>query len=100
MNCVTVRDGLTERALGTLPARERAGIDRHLVWCAACRKEAAEMESAAAVFAFGVDQTEPDPALEASVVAAINQASGRRPRTRLRAVAASRSSRSSPRCSP
>ena len=78
MNCVTVGVGLTERALGTLPARERAGIDRHLVWCAACRKEAAEIESAAAVFAFGVDQTEPDPALEASVVAAINHASGRR----------------------
>jgi len=78
VNCVTVRDGLTERALGTLPARERASIDRHLVWCAACRKEAAEMESAAAVFAFGVEHAEPDPAVEASVIASINHASGRR----------------------
>ena len=78
MNCGAVRDGLVERALGTLPARDVSGIDRHLMWCAACRKEASEMDSAASVFAFGVEQHDPDPVLESRVVAAVHGAAGKR----------------------
>jgi hypothetical protein len=82
VNCPAVRDLLAEHALGALPPRETSSVDRHLAWCAACRKEASELQGAAAVLAFSVAPAEPAPggALEDRIVGSIRGAVERRPR--------------------
>ena len=77
MNCVAVRDRLTERALGTLRGSEGQAIDRHLAWCAACRKEAGELDRAAATLAFALTPGEPAPELEDHVVAEVHGAAAK-----------------------
>jgi hypothetical protein len=68
VNCTAVRDRLTERALGAVPADDAQALDRHLAWCAACRKEAGELDRAATTFAFALAPAEPAPDLEDRVV--------------------------------
>lgn len=67
VTCATVRDLLPEQALGVGGSLEGAAVDRHLSWCAACRKEARDLDRAAATFAFALPPAEPEPALEAAV---------------------------------
>ncbi len=67
VTCATVRDLLPEHALGVGGSLENAAVDRHLSWCAACRKEARDLDRAAATFAFALPLAEPEPELEAVV---------------------------------
>lgn len=92
MTCLEVRDRLVERSLGALHLEDATEVDRHLLWCAACRKEAAEMDRAAATFALTLAPAAPDPGLEDRVVAAVHAAAdapARRPGHRGLAAAAS-----------
>jgi hypothetical protein len=73
VDCTPVRERLTEHALSTLPKEERAFVDRHLEWCAGCRKEAAELEQAAAMVGLSTAQAEPPPALERRVVDLVHE---------------------------
>ena len=92
MTCLEVRDRLVERSLGALHLEDVKEVDRHLAWCAACRKEAAELDRAAATFALTLAPTAPEPDLEDRVVRAVHAAADtqgdRRPARRSRSAAA------------
>jgi anti-sigma factor RsiW len=88
VDCLPVRERLAEHALSNLAPDERAFVERHLQWCAGCRKEAAELVSAAAVAGKALPQADPPAELEDRVVRAVRAAAGARPRRRrVRAVA-------------
>ena len=74
MTCLEVRDRLVERSLGALHLEDATEVDRHLLWCAACRKEAAELDRAAATFALTLAPASPDAGLEDRVVSAVHAA--------------------------
>ena len=93
MNCIAVRDQLPELAVGVLPTGDEVAMERHLQWCAGCRKEAAELSEAAATFAFTLAPAPLPPGLEDRVVAEVGRAAarprtGRRTRTAIAAVIA------------
>src|SRR6266702_4781886 len=79
MKCVEVRDRLTEHELGSLSPDDRRHVERHLEWCAGCRKEAAELAEGAETLALALPLDTPAPALEDRVVHEVLAAAGRRP---------------------
>ncbi|MEX2275876.1 MAG: zf-HC2 domain-containing protein [Actinomycetota bacterium] len=72
MNCPAVRDLLPEHALSLLGPLDRLGVQRHLAWCAACRKEAASLEEAGAVFGFTAPEAQMPDGLQERVVQAVS----------------------------
>ena len=76
MNCTGVRDQLTEHAIGILSLRDASSVDRHLQWCAACRKEAGDLQRASATLAFSAAAAEPPAELQDRVVADVRAAAG------------------------
>lgn len=80
MNCTAVRDRLTEHALAALSARDGVPVDRHLAWCAACRKEAGELQQATATLAYTLAPQDLPAELEDRVVGAVQAEVARRDR--------------------
>ncbi|HEY7399712.1 MAG TPA: anti-sigma factor [Actinomycetota bacterium] len=78
MNCTVARDLMPELALGSLTTRDAALIDRHLAWCAACRKEADDLHRAAALLPYSLAPASPPEELEARVAGVIREAAGGR----------------------
>jgi putative zinc finger protein len=78
VNCLTVRERLAEHALGVLTDGDASSLDRHLDWCAACRKEAGELQRAAVTLAYSVAPMEPPAELEERVVETVRDAAARR----------------------
>lgn len=76
MNCVAVRDVLPERALGVASSTDAASIDRHLVTCAACRKEARDLEGAASTMAFALAPADPPSELADRVLGGLRAVVG------------------------
>jgi hypothetical protein len=76
MDCVDVRDRLTEYALSLLPPPEVAPVEQHLSWCAGCRKEAAELAGGAAAAAMSLPQADPPQGLEERIVREIRSVTG------------------------
>jgi hypothetical protein len=84
VTCLEVRELLPERSIGVLPEPERERLGRHLQWCAGCRKEAGDLDQAAATLAFVLPPAAPPADLEERVVARLRRAAGA-PVTRRRA---------------
>lgn len=82
MDCSTVRELLAEHALDTLEEDRRRFVDRHLEWCAGCRKEMGELVEGAAVVVTALAPAEPPADLENRVVRAIKEVASRRGRAR------------------
>ena len=73
MNCPAVRDRLPEHALGVADHHDVHAIERHLGWCAACRKEARDLERAAATLAFAPAPAAPPRELEERIIASVRR---------------------------
>jgi hypothetical protein len=84
VNCLAVRERLPEHALSSLPQRDAAGVEGHLAWCAACRKESAELGEAAATLAFAAAPVEPPSTLEEDVVGGVQRRARRQSATHRR----------------
>ncbi len=83
MSCLQVREKLAEHAMGTLRGADGQEVERHLEWCAGCRKEAAEFQEGAAVIGLALPEEEPPSHLERQIVERIAAAAGhRKPRAR------------------
>jgi hypothetical protein len=85
VNCAAVREVMPEFALGVSPPRETADVELHVETCAACRKEAIDLQRAVAAFGYAVTPIDPPaPELEGRVVSAVRGVAA--PRTRGRGI--------------
>ena len=84
MTCLEVRDLLPEHAVGVMDDADRARVERHLRWCAGCRKESADLGNAAATFAFALAPVPEPQGMGERVVERMRRATGE-PGTRRRA---------------
>ena len=83
MNCAAVRDAMPEFALGVSSSRDIAEVELHVETCAACRKEAIDLQRAVAAFGYAVAPTEPPaPELEERIVEAVHVVATPKPRGR------------------
>jgi Putative zinc-finger len=76
VTCLEVRELLPELAIGVLSPDDRELVERHLQWCAGCRKEATDLGTAAATFAFALEPAPVPQALGDRVVARVRRAAG------------------------
>ena len=77
MNCAGVRETLPAFALGVAPPPDVSSIELHVETCAACRKEAIDLQRAVTAFGYALAPVEPAvPELEDRVVAAVQTATG------------------------
>jgi putative zinc finger protein len=79
VTCLEVRERLTEYALGLLTKVDASEVERHLEWCAGCRKESGELEEGAARMALALPVVDPRTSLEMQVVDRVRSAAGRVP---------------------
>jgi predicted anti-sigma-YlaC factor YlaD len=79
MTCVEVRERLPEHALGVLDEAVGLQVDRHLHWCAGCRKESTELAEGVETLGRSLAPAGPSAALEERVVSRVLMAAGRRP---------------------
>jgi hypothetical protein len=89
VTCLEVRDRLTEHSLGVLSKADAREVERHLEWCAGCRKEASELLEGAASMALVLPAADPPTSLEGRILERFRMATGRTPvphRGRLRAL--------------
>ncbi len=85
MNCTAVRDALPEFALGVAPEDDTSSIELHVETCAACRKEAIDLQRAAATFGYALAPLDaPAPELEGRVVDAVRTLARPAPRSHQR----------------
>jgi Putative zinc-finger len=92
VTCLEVRDRLPEHAVGTLQGEEKEPLEKHLEWCAACRKEAGDLQKAASLLAFAPSPADPGPDLEDRIVDRVRSAAGHShhlPKGRIAALALS-----------
>jgi anti-sigma factor RsiW len=72
VNCTVVREALPEFALGVADEDETSSIELHVETCAACRKEAFDLQHAASAFGYALAPlATPEPELEDRVVDAV-----------------------------
>ena len=77
MNCAGVRETLAAFALGVAPPPDVSSVELHVETCAACRKEAIDLQRAVTAFGYALAPVEPAvPELEDRVVAAVQTATG------------------------
>lgn len=77
VTCLGVRELLPELAIGVLSPAERDEVERHLRWCAGCRKEASELGQAAATFAFALAPVPVPHGLGEKIVERVRHVAGR-----------------------
>jgi Putative zinc-finger len=90
VTCLEMRELLPEHAIGVLGEPDRERIQRHLQWCAGCRKEAGDLGQAASTLAFALVPAPVPEGLGERVVARVRRAAGA-PGTRRRARTAAAS---------